>query len=453
MAENEQLEFEPAVILDFIHDYIPDSKNVTIKDLRMPTPMFVQTIYVKILLELGLDESIVNPQQASFDLLQDVGEHTEIYKTMLQAISLQAACVNVLTTLNGDTSFGLSDLLDPHPKRTIRFLSCLQNFWLFCNSTYSQVDEVMNEKDKHISTRNDLKQKYEDYRNKINRLKCKAAEDAEAVKSAEDENENLRQILNDLFQKKKNLEDCSNMVKAQMEEEAKRIAEMEETIEKLKTEKLNLHGIVDGEAAIEKLVEESEGLREHLSAKGRQKLQQEKLLQSQDQALSVLKSILEIAELTANEKKEIKNFDSKIQEINTRISKINMETDEYGSLLNDEEVQVKEKNEVLTKMKSQWSRRCQGKQEDLNRVVAELEEAKSSFDEEQLKALELSNQVKELNSQSDKEKRESFVNAGDVRSQYSKILQSIEKFNMKMASDMEKLNAVSQKLNNGAAAL
>ena len=44
-----------------------------------------------------------------------------------------------------------------------------------------------------------------------------------------------------------------------------------------------------------------------------------------------------------------------------------METDEYGSLLNDEEVQVKEKNEVLTKMKSQWSRRCQGKQEDLNR--------------------------------------------------------------------------------------
>jgi len=453
MAENEQLEFEPAVILDFIHENIPDSKNVTIKDLKSPTPMFVHMIYAKILLELGLDESIVNPQQASFDLLHELGEHTEIYKSMLQSISLQAACVNVLTTLNGGTSFGLSDLLDPNPRRTIKFLSCLQNFWLFCNSTYSQVDEVMVEKDNHLRTKNDLKHKYEEYRNKINSLKCKAAEDAEAVKSAEADNEELNQIMNEMFMQKKELEEVSSRVKAEMDSEVKKIVEIEESIEKLKTEKLNLHGIVDGEAAIGKLDEEIEEHRENLSVKGRQKLKQEKILQSQDQALSVLKSILEIAEQTANEKKEIKNFDTKIQDINTRINKINMETDEYGSLLHDEEMQVKEKNEILTKMKSQWSRRFQGKQEDLDRVVAELEEAKSDFDEDQLKALELSNQVKECNAQTEKKLRETFVNAGEVRSQYSRILQSIEKFNTKMAADMDKLNAVSQKLNNGAAAL
>ena len=123
------------------------------------------------------------------------------------------------------------------------------------------------------------------------------------------------------------------------------------------------------------------------------------------------------------------------------------------SLIREEEGHINEKSEVLNKMKNQWSRRRQGKQEDLDRAKTELEAAKSSLDEEQLKAMELAEKVRDLELQSAEENDEMILEANQVRSQYAKILEAMEKFNIKMSTDMKKLSEAKKKLNESASAL
>ena len=122
-------------------------------------------------------------------------------------------------------------------------------------------------------------------------------------------------------------------------------------------------------------------------------------------------------------------------------------------MIREEEGHINEKSEVLIKMKNQWSRRRQGKQEDLDRAKTELEAAKSSLDEEQLKAMELAEKVRDLELQSAEENDEMILEANQVRSQYAKILEAMEKFNIKMSTDMKKLSEAKKKLNESASAL
>ena len=122
-------------------------------------------------------------------------------------------------------------------------------------------------------------------------------------------------------------------------------------------------------------------------------------------------------------------------------------------MIREEEGHINLKSEVLNKMKNQWSRRRQGKQEDLDRAKTELEAAKSSLDEEQLKAMELAEKVRDLELQSAEENDEMILEANQVRSQYAKILEAMEKFNIKMSTDMKKLSEAKKKLNESASAL
>ena len=50
--------------------------------------------------------------------------------------------LSLVQKLVGDTTFGIMDLLRPTAKRTQRFVSVLQNFWLFCNQRVAETDAV-----------------------------------------------------------------------------------------------------------------------------------------------------------------------------------------------------------------------------------------------------------------------------------------------------------------------
>lgn len=102
MSEQEPLEFPHEAILAFIKEINELFEGLTVKDLKQPTPELVQKIYFNILIDLGLDEAIINCQQAEFDLLDEIGDHPDIYKSMLAILSLQAACHNTLEHISGE---------------------------------------------------------------------------------------------------------------------------------------------------------------------------------------------------------------------------------------------------------------------------------------------------------------------------------------------------------------
>ena len=129
------------------------------------------------------------------------------------------------------------------------------------------------------------------------------------------------------------------------------------------------------------------------------------------------------------------------------------ESDEIGSLIRDEDVVVKEKAQTLSKAKNQWARRRQGKQEDLDRAVQELEVAKSSANEDQLRVIELGEKVRDLELQAQEESEMMMAQDTQVRSQYTRILEALDEFNKKKAANLAKLSDAKQKLDGSAAAL
>ena len=102
MSDPEPLEFSHEDILTFIKSINDNLNGLNIKDLKQPTPELVQKIYYFILIDLGLDEAIINSQQAEFALLDEIGDHLDIYKSMLPILSLQAACHNTLEHISGE---------------------------------------------------------------------------------------------------------------------------------------------------------------------------------------------------------------------------------------------------------------------------------------------------------------------------------------------------------------
>lgn len=105
MSEQEQLEFPHEAILEFLKSLNEGNEGLTVKDLKQPTPELVQKIYFHIMIDLGLDEAIINCQQAEFDLLDEIGDHPDIYKSMLAILSLQAACHNILEHISGKRNY------------------------------------------------------------------------------------------------------------------------------------------------------------------------------------------------------------------------------------------------------------------------------------------------------------------------------------------------------------
>ena len=129
------------------------------------------------------------------------------------------------------------------------------------------------------------------------------------------------------------------------------------------------------------------------------------------------------------------------------------ESDELGILIRDEDLVVKEKAQTLAKAKNQWARRRQGKQEDLERAVQELEVAKSSANEDQIKVIELGEKVRDLELQAQEEGEMMMVQDAQVRSQYTRILEALDEFNKKKSENLAKLSDAKQKLGGCAGAL
>ena len=84
-------------------------------------------------------------------------------------------------------------------------------------------------------------------------------------------------------------------------------------------ERNNLQGVVDGAAAIQRLTEEQSNLRRDLDDKETLLRDNAEKLITIEQAINVLKSILEEVHKYCSEQGKIKNFDQRLREINVSI--------------------------------------------------------------------------------------------------------------------------------------
>merc|ERR1712059_232860 len=131
-------------------------------------------------------------------------------------------------------------------------------------------------------------------------------------------------------------------------------------------------------------------------------------------------------------------LEGKMREVQGQMVSFKLELEEGDSLVREKEIQVEKKKEEGNKMKVQWNRKKKGKEEEILCGSNELEHAKKHLGQEELAVVELSSQTRK---------------AVLVRSQYSTLLEGIEKYNLKLRKDLDRVEKVKEKLNVGPPAL
>ena len=175
-----------------------------------------------------------------------------------------------------------------------------------------EIDKLLVEKRREEAT-------LDDYRNKINHLKSRNVEEAEVVKAMTSEIEELQLKSQELFAEKEELHGLKVNLKEKFEEANKATKDIEEKVKALETDRDNLQGAVEGAAAIKKLEDELVKIKEERECRERLRLESAGKASSVERSTTVLNSILEVVQQYSSEKLDIKNLESKIQEIKVSV--------------------------------------------------------------------------------------------------------------------------------------
>ena len=372
---------------------------------------------------------------------------------MLPVISLLAAMQNLFTRLVGENTFGLQDLVSPSPRRFRKFLSILANFYFFTDIEYGKVEDIKTDVNKMVQAKKDMASKIEEYRNKINFYKSKAVEDAAEEEAIRAQNHNLEIKLNEMVQYQKRLAEIKNKEKQRFEEEERKTKELEEELKKLENERDQIQAVVNAEALMMRLDEDLVKHAEDLAIKEKHLLDNRDKVEDVEKSTKVCQSLLESVQQISAEKLASKANQNEVEELKKNVERMEMAGRDNLKIKKEEDLRIQERMEMLQKLKSQWSRRKDGKTEELQQVHQELEEVRKTFSVEQKKAMEDENILRDLELEYGEEQDAITIEEGKVRFQYNKILEQVITFDAKMLSDLEKLNESKDRLNTACSAL
>ena len=209
----------------------------------------------------------------------------------------------------------------------------------------------------------------------------------------------------------------------------------------------------EGAATLQKLESELQDTRDSSEVMEKRKVDFKNQLELLSKLKEEYSAILEMVKQIAQEQQKARDVLAKIRDKQTNMETTKLEREEFESVYRELESQIMEKNEVFSKMKIQWSRRKKGKEEDLLVESSELKDVKALVGEEQLVGIELMNSLRHFEKLCDEEQAESVKEAACVRAQYSRLLETIEKFNVKLKQDYKKIESVHDKLQKTAPAL
>lgn len=376
-----------------------------------------------------------------------------MYHDVLPVISLQAAMQDLLNKISGDNNFSIHDLLSPKPKRFKRFLSILTNFFRFSETVYSKVEDIKGSVDKLVQAKKDLAGKNEELRNKITQLKSKAVEEAAEEAELKEELGGINMKFEEANDKHNKVTGLKTIEKQRFEEEEKKTKELEEEMKKLENERDEHQAIVNAEAIVARLDKDVVKYEEELERKEKTLVENRNKVEEIEKSNKDWKSLLEIVQQISAEKHESKMINNKVEEMEKNIKTFLSEEEQTGNIIREEDLRIKEKLDNLNGLKSKWSRRKEGKQEELRQERQELDEARLNCSEEQQKVLQFHNSLRDLELEYGEEQDGLTCEARKVRIQYSQILEKVAEFNEKMASDMRKLKESKEKLNEASSAL
>jgi len=418
-------------------------------ELRQPTALIVQKIYFVFLQEFGVCDSLL---QLPFSMLQEL-EHHEVLAPCIPVLALQAAISSLMEKLFDFTDFGVSDLVNPQPKRTQKWLTILANFWMFCGNQMDSVNQILEDVDEKVRKRADLDRMIEVKKRRINELTTNAAQekaDREVFleKIAEEEEK-----MKGLVEKSKELNENLELLRGQLSSKEDLLSNEKEKLKSLEIEKENLEGLFEHAALMKKLENDLSEAQLELQNKTERKLELKKNVLVFERLSEEYTEAHEIVKNLTSEKNLLRNAESKLRDNKKKETALTSELEENDNLLREKELFLKKRKEEFQRLNIQWNLKKTGKEEEIRMLREEFEESKKMLGEEELVIVDLREQINEAKFAKNSIYEEIESDALIIRQKYSKLLEALEKYNRKLREDMKRIASAGNKIKGGPGAL
>jgi len=162
-------------------------------------------------------------------------------------------------------------------------------------------------------------------------------------------------------------------------------------------------------------------------------------------------AVLELVKQIAKEEEKTREIVGKIRERHGHLDSVKMELDELDLQMQTQRDEIAEKTGEVNKAKIQGARRKAGREEEMEENKRAREEARQLLGEKHLAAVDLANQIRDVNLMEEEERDHMGQEAARIRANYASLLESIKKFNEKLDADFTKLEAAMDKINTPSA--
>merc|ERR550519_1476463 len=154
----------------------------------------------------------------------------------------------------------------------------------------------------------------------------------------------------------------------------------------------------------------------------------------------------ELAQQIAQEHSKTKDLAEKIRDQLSKREGVKLQNDDYQAMIREHDIQIAELSQQLGKIKLQWGRKKQGKGEEVESLSQAVEVSRKKLGEEEMAGLDLLNRIHSTELELS-EVEMLMQNQGlQVKANYSKLLESIEKFNDRLNQDFAKLDEAKEKI-------
>merc|ERR1719319_1382560 len=363
-------------------------------------------------MEFGFGESLLH---IPFDALDDM-EHQEVYREFIPTLNLLAAINHILNKF-ACLGFGIQDLISATAKRFQKYVSVIQNFWMFCNNQVDNVDTVQNKVKGMVDQRKQLEKNIDDFKIKINDAKVKALEDKQEEEKYQKKVETLEDIINnDLMPRRQEQHDRLTEIKSELTALTAQVTDIKEKVSKTESEK------------------------------EKRKREYRRSLEVLDRVNRDFTAFNELVKEITKEHQKTKVLAVKIRDQLSKREGVKLQYDDYQAMVREHDIQISELVQQMGKIKLQWGRKRQGKGEEVENLTQAVEENRRKLGDEEMAGLDLHNRIH--NTELELSEIETLMqNQGmQAKANYSRLLESIEKFNNKLNQDFAKINEAKENI-------
>jgi len=419
-------------IVDFIRSSgWDDCQDFTEENIKKGNVNAISKVYHNFLMELGFSRDLLITDMAQFGVLTEL-EHPELHSDLMPQLTLAAALSYFFKMIKYEgLKFGLRDLSHPLPTRTAIFFSALQNFYCFMNFTNQENGEIEEEVATSGKRQQDLSNAISNFQEEEVKMKQEAyitkAEDGvfqEKLAQSDAQLETIRKQFEEVSKENKELQQARDKLNEAYAQKKARVEDLEKNIR-----------FQDVQQELDDMETQLKNQFNQLEV---EKFQFKNGLEEVKDIMVEYSSILEQLSCIREEDERVRDSRHKLQEGVVEQQRLMREEEEENTSIRDLEIRINTVKTSVDSLKLKWQRRKEGKEQESGELKEFVDNLSKSVSSQKMSRIQEGRSLDSHLQAAIKEKRDQ---ENQVRVSYSRLLESLEKFNEFLTAEFQTLGS------------